>query len=51
MRGVLPTNDGCLCFALVDIDGKDRVMRVLANGASLEALKHVETVFEQSAQR
>lgn len=42
VRGVLPTNDGCLCFALVDSDGKDRVMRVLADGANVEALKLVK---------
>ena len=42
MRGVLPTNDGCLCFSLVDSGGLDRVMRVLADGADLEALKLVK---------
>ena len=52
MNGVLPHVDGCRCFALVDIiDGKDRVMRVLAQGTDLEALKLVETDFEQSAKR
>ena len=47
MKGVLSHVGGCRCFALVDIDGKDRVMRVLAGGADLEALKLVETVVNQ----
>lgn len=42
MKGALPDVDGCLCFALIDNNRIDRVMRVLAMGDDLIALRRVE---------
>lgn len=51
MNGRLPINNGCLCFALIDGSGVDRVMRVLADGTDLAALEQVKTALTADAQR
>ena len=50
VRGELPENPNCFCFALIDAGGVERVMRVLAVARSKNfvALKQVSSAIAES---